>query len=136
MVDAWNAAVLNEAVNNGSIGGGGEGATTLSGLTDVHLSTPIEGDLLSYDEVSGKWVNSPAPTTNIQHITVSGTTSTSGNITFPTDFSGIPLIAIPDEVSTMCMIATNSSGKYQVHFESNSGTIVSEQSISATVYYF
>lgn len=61
MVDTWNAAVLNEAVANGSIGGGGEGATALSGLTDVNLTDPTDGDLLSYDGSSGKWVNT-APT--------------------------------------------------------------------------
>ena len=61
MVDTWNAAVLNEAVANRSIGGGGEGSTTLSGLTDVNLTTPTDGDLLSYDSVSNKWINICAP---------------------------------------------------------------------------
>ena len=34
------------------------GSTTLSGLTDVDLSSPTDGQGLVYDEETGKWVNS------------------------------------------------------------------------------
>lgn len=36
---------------------GGGGSSTLSGLTDVNLSSPTDGQILKYDANSGKWVN-------------------------------------------------------------------------------
>jgi hypothetical protein len=38
--------------------GGGGGSSTLAALTDVHETSPADGDLLAYDAGSGKWVNS------------------------------------------------------------------------------
>lgn len=75
MVDTWNTAVLNEAVANGSIGGGGEGSTTLSGLTDVNLTTPTGGDLLSYDGESSKWVNTAPTAPDAEDISYNNTDS-------------------------------------------------------------
>lgn len=37
--------------------GGGGGSTTLSGLTDVDISTPTDGQTLVYNATSGKWEN-------------------------------------------------------------------------------
>lgn len=37
--------------------GGGGGSSTLSGLTDVDLDNPTDGQVLKYDAESGKWVN-------------------------------------------------------------------------------
>lgn len=42
--------------NQGS-GGGGGGSSTLSGLTDVDISNPTDGQTLVYDAASSKWVN-------------------------------------------------------------------------------
>lgn len=36
---------------------GGGGSTTLSGLTDVDISNPTDGQTLVYNAASGKWVN-------------------------------------------------------------------------------
>lgn len=36
---------------------GGGGSTTLSGLTDVDISNPTDGQTLVYNAESGKWVN-------------------------------------------------------------------------------
>lgn len=38
-------------------GGGGGGSSTLSGLTDVDISNPADGQTLVYDATSSKWVN-------------------------------------------------------------------------------
>lgn len=46
------------ALGLNSDGGGGGGATTLAGLTDVQLTTPIgDGQALVYDSNLGKWKN-------------------------------------------------------------------------------
>lgn len=37
--------------------GGGGGSSTLSGLTDVDISNPTDGQVLVYNAESGKWVN-------------------------------------------------------------------------------
>jgi len=47
---------------NTSGGGGGGGASTLSGLLDVALSSPSNGQVLTYDNATGKWVNAAVPT--------------------------------------------------------------------------
>lgn len=38
-------------------GGGGGGSSTLSGLTDVDISNPADGQTLVYNQTSGKWEN-------------------------------------------------------------------------------
>lgn len=38
-------------------GGGGGGSSTLAADTDVDITSPANGDLLTYDTGSGKWVN-------------------------------------------------------------------------------
>lgn len=43
--------------NQGSGGGGGGGSSTLSGLTDVDISNPSNGQTLVYNATSGKWEN-------------------------------------------------------------------------------
>lgn len=42
-------------------GGGGGGSTTLSGLTDVDISNPSNGQTLVYNASSGKWENGAGP---------------------------------------------------------------------------
>lgn len=39
----------------------GGGASSLSGLSDVNLTTPSDGQMLSYDNATSKWVNSNVP---------------------------------------------------------------------------
>lgn len=39
------------------VGGGGGGASALTDLTDVDISTPTSGQILKYDEENDKWVN-------------------------------------------------------------------------------
>ena len=40
-------------------GSGGGGATSLSQLTDVQVSNPGAGDILSYDASTSKWTSAP-----------------------------------------------------------------------------
>ena len=47
---------LDYIARNGS-GGGGGGSSTLSGLTDVDISNPTDGQTLVYNATSGKWEN-------------------------------------------------------------------------------
>lgn len=51
---------LDAIARNGGGGGGGGGSSTLSGLTDVDISNPTDGQTLVYDAVSGKWINGHA----------------------------------------------------------------------------
>ena len=44
------------ALGENSSGGGG-GSTTLGGLLDVTLSSPTNGQVLTYNSASGKWIN-------------------------------------------------------------------------------
>lgn len=45
------------ARGGGGGGGGGGGSSTLSGLTDVDISNPTDGQTLVYNATSGKWEN-------------------------------------------------------------------------------
>jgi hypothetical protein len=56
--------------------GGGSSATTLDGLSDVAITTPTDGQVLSYDSVSGGWVNEAiAGTGTVTSVAVSGGTT-------------------------------------------------------------
>ena len=53
---------VNEAqgwakIDNAAGGGGGGGSSTLAGLLDTEITTPQNGDLLTYNAGDGKWVN-------------------------------------------------------------------------------
>lgn len=45
----------------GKQAGGGGGSSTLSGLTDVDISNPTDGQTLVYNSTSGKWENGEVP---------------------------------------------------------------------------
>lgn len=48
---------VSYAMGQKSAGGGSGGSSTLSGLTDVDISNPTDGQTLVYDAASSKWVN-------------------------------------------------------------------------------
>lgn len=49
-------------------GGGGGGSSTLSGLTDVDISNPTDGQTLVYNATSGKWENGAGGGGGVVHI--------------------------------------------------------------------
>lgn len=52
--------VTDDALNNKTVvdvTGGGGGSSTLAGLSDVNLQTPTDGQVLTYDNASQKWIN-------------------------------------------------------------------------------
>ena len=57
----WNISniLVNEAIANKKAGGGG-GSSTLAGLTDTDITTPSNGQVLTYDGTAAKWVNASA----------------------------------------------------------------------------
>lgn len=52
-----DAIVKNGSGGSGGGSGGGGGSSTLSGLTDVDISNPTNGQTLVYNATSGKWEN-------------------------------------------------------------------------------
>jgi len=55
---------------------GGSGSSTLSGLSDVTISSPSNGQTLSYDSSTSKWVNSSnSPYTDVTGTLTAGSTS-------------------------------------------------------------
>lgn len=52
----------------GGSGGGGGGSSTLSGLTDVDISNPTDGQTLVYNAASGKWENGAGGGGNVFNI--------------------------------------------------------------------
>lgn len=55
------------AINELEAGGGGGGSSTLSGLTDVEITTPTNGQALIYDSAASKWKNGSAGGGTAQH---------------------------------------------------------------------
>jgi hypothetical protein len=50
-------------------------ASTLNELTDVTITTPADGSLLTYDSGSGQWIDAPAPDTFPSRTTITVTTA-------------------------------------------------------------
>lgn len=62
---------LNAIARNG--GGGGGGSSTLSGLTDVDISNPSDGQTLVYNATSGKWENGAGGGGGVLVVNITGT---------------------------------------------------------------
>ena len=58
-------------------------ATALSGLSDVVLTTPSNGQVLVYNSTSGKWVNGDAPNESIVYDATSGVSGTAAVTSSP-----------------------------------------------------
>lgn len=54
------AILYKDKVYGAGGGGGGGGATTLDGLNDVAISSPTDGQVLTYDDANDKWINADA----------------------------------------------------------------------------
>lgn len=79
------------ALGAASAKGGPGGASTLSGLTDVDISNPTDGQTLVYNAESGKWVNGAGGggTNVIPVITLNRTSATGGTATCNMSFGAI-----------------------------------------------
>lgn len=67
-------AAINEVAQSG---GGGSGSSTLAGLTDTNIANKTDGQVLTYDSASNKWVNrTPSGGSTITVDSALSTTST------------------------------------------------------------
>ena len=59
MFGFWTQQYISALGNNpgGGGGGGGGGASSLSELTDVTITSPTDGQVLTFDQSQGSWVN-------------------------------------------------------------------------------
>ena len=61
----WTQTTLGDEIEEGA-----GGASALDDLTDVDLTTPADGEVLTYDSASGKWVNAEIETaTSLEELT-------------------------------------------------------------------
>lgn len=61
----WTQTTLADEIEEGA-----GGASALGDLTDVDLTTPADGEVLTYDSASGKWVNAEIETaTSLEELT-------------------------------------------------------------------
>lgn len=68
----YGSGTVKTALDNG---GGGGGSSTLAGLTDTAITTPSNGQVLTYDSTATKWENAAIPAQSIDGL--SDTTITS-----------------------------------------------------------
>ena len=68
----YGSTNVEQALNNG---GGGGGASTLEALTDTAISSPSNGQLLTYDSSASKWKNANAPAVAASAVSFNGTAS-------------------------------------------------------------
>jgi len=66
--------------SGGASGGGGGGATSLTGLTDVSITSPTNGQPLTYNATTTKWSNSSAITASVLG-NLTGTAATASYVT-------------------------------------------------------
>jgi hypothetical protein len=112
----------NITVDNGVISavGGGGGSSTLSGLTDVTISSVSDGQVLKYSTTAGKWVNGTDNTSggggglvsrssaNVTTITLTAGASTSTNIT---GFKGYALLSIQTSAAAWVTVYSSTAAR-------------------------
>ena len=70
------------------VGGGGAGSTTLSGLTDVSISGPVLGQVLTYDNATSKWKNQSPAFAGFGIASIKGSIDCSSNPNYPSANAG------------------------------------------------
>ena len=58
--ETWDGT--HTSLKDAIVSGGGGGSSTLAGLTDVTLTSPTDGQVLTYDSTNNKWVNADGST--------------------------------------------------------------------------
>ena len=78
--------INNESIfGTGNIDVGGGGSSTLTGLTDVNISGAQNGQVLTYNSSTGKWVNAAGGGGGGDYLPISGGTM-NGNITMASSY--------------------------------------------------
>jgi hypothetical protein len=67
-----------------TVSGGGGGSTTLAGLTDVAIATPLNAQVLTYDTASGKWKNVTPTSAVVNFVMPNGYTTSNDTGAFAT----------------------------------------------------
>jgi hypothetical protein len=104
------------------------GTSALDDLTDVDITTPSDGQVLSYNSTSGKWENSNSSggyfdTTGI--LTAGSTSITLGNTAITPTSTTEVFTDVPDvDYNTKELIYTPSVLEYSVNFTTSSSKIV------------
>lgn len=110
--------VASEDAANGKIDvtinstAGGTGSATLSGDTDVAITTPTNGDLLTYNTTSTKWENKPAataPVTSVNSKTGAVVLGISDIATLQSSLAAKAPLASPTFTGTVTVPAPSSS---------------------------
>jgi hypothetical protein len=65
IVNVANPAINTDAANKYYVDNSVSGRDSLSKLADVTLTTPVDGASLVYDNASGKWIDVPVPTGDV-----------------------------------------------------------------------
>lgn len=99
---------------------GGGGSSTLAGLTDTNINNPSNKQVLKYNSVSGKWINSNDDTVKVR--TVHGTAS-SGTIVVPES-----LISVGDD-DIMFVYITADASREAWYLEYTAGGVTEENEI-------
>ena len=102
--------------------GGGGGSSTLAGLTDVDLTTPTDGQVLSYDGTNNKWVNASGGGGSSASGVYIGTCSTAGatsakEVTVSSDQN-----FVLEKGTTICVHFSNNNTASNVTISVNNGT--------------
>jgi len=119
----WNDALLpDDFVGGAASGGGTGGASTLAGLSDVTITSPVSGQALEYNGT--KWVNTSLSSGGggavgglvpIAEIVLTGTTAT-------VTFSGIPQNFRNLVLKMTAAVSVNTAPALLVNFNGDTGT--------------
>ena len=93
-----------------SFGGGGSGSGSISGSTDVALSNPADGQVLTYDGTLGKWKNAAGSGVPTLANAPSGMTFTVYKNGANWVYNGVTITSRPSSRTDLTMIAISTDG--------------------------
>lgn len=109
-----------ETIDN-NLGGGG-GSSSLSGLSDVDLNTPTDGQVLTYDGNTSKWKNTNLPSGGSKHTIVDENDQTMPPRTY-LKFAG-NVVVTDDSVNDETVVTVTGGGGGGSHTYSTSEQVV------------
>ena len=93
------------------------GVGNLSGLGDTNISSPTNGQSLSYNSSTGKWVNSSAGTGTVTSVTATSPVASTGGTA--------PVISMPAATTSVSGYLTSTDWNTFNNKTSNTGTVTS-----------